>query len=244
MQLDFLTAPFRKQPQTPVALRVGDKEIALHFVRSPKARRYILRVRPDGSVRVTIPRGGSLKQAQEFADTHSGWIAKQLEQPVHPHQPRVWQHGTEILYRGQRVVLAVEAYHAGNVIRFADQTVTVTHTADLRMVVERHLWRLARTELPTRTTTLAAQHGLTVRHITVRNQRSRWGSCSRRGNVSLNWRLFLMPDFVSDYIVLHELMHLKEMNHSRRFWQLVEQACPQYKEARVWIRSHRHLLRE
>ena len=233
--------PFRKQPQTPVALCVGSKEIAVHFVRSLKARRYILRVRPDGAVRVTVPRGGSLKQAQEFVEKHTEWIAKQLQQPRHPHQ--LWQHGTEILFRGQRVPLAVESNHNGIVVRFADQHVVVRHTSDLRPAVERHLWQLARTELPVRTTALATQHGLTVHRVVVRNQRSRWGSCSRRGTVSLNWRLILMPDFVRDYIVLHELMHLRELNHSRRFWQQVEQACPQYAEARRWITAHRHLLR-
>ena len=242
MQLDFLISPFGKQPNTPVALRVGDKDIPVYFVRSPKARRYILRMRPDGSARVTVPRGGSLALALAFAEKHTGWISKQHQQAV-PHQLRVWQHGSEILYRGQQVVLAVEAYHNGNVVRFADLTVAVTHTADVRPSVERHLWRLACAELPTRTRTLASQHALTVKRTTVRNQRSRWGSCSRRGTISLNWRLILMPNSVGDYIILHELMHLKEMNHSWRFWQLVEQACPHHAEARKWITSHRHLLR-
>jgi Protein of unknown function DUF45 len=89
--------------------------------------------------------------------------------------------------------------------------------ADLRPAIERHLWRLAAKELLPRVLEYAALHQLPVRRITVRNQRSRWGSASRRGTISLNWRLIQTPAFVRDYLVLHELMHLRHMNHSARF---------------------------
>jgi len=81
-----------------------------------------------------------------------------------------------------------------------------------------------------------------VRRITVRNQRSRWGSCSRRGTISLNWRLVQTPVFVRDYLVLHELAHLKEMNHSRRFWDEVARLCPGFREAERWLKQHSRLL--
>ena len=86
-------------------------------------------------------------------------------------------------------------------------------------------------------TTLAAQHGLTVARISIRNQRWRWGSCSRNGHICLNWRLATMPDSVRDYVLIHELMHLKRMDHSPKFWKLVAGACPEYKKARAWLRS-------
>jgi predicted metal-dependent hydrolase len=79
--------------------------------------------------------------------------------------------------------------------------------------------------------------------VTVRNQRTRWGSCSRRGTISLNWRLIQTPPFVSDYIILHELMHLREMNHSPRFWRQVETVCPGYRTAEEWLKPHASLLR-
>jgi predicted metal-dependent hydrolase len=78
--------------------------------------------------------------------------------------------------------------------------------------------------------------------VTVRNQRSRWGSCSRRGTISLNWRLVQTPLFVRDYLVLHELAHLKEMNHSRRFWSEVARLCPDFPEAERWLKQHSRLL--
>jgi hypothetical protein len=90
---------------------------------------------------------------------------------------------------------------------------------------------------------LAARHGLTVRRITVRNQKSRWGSCSRCGTISLNWRLIQTPAFVSDYICLHELVHLRQMNHSPGFWREMERVCPDYRTARHWLKEHSGLLR-
>ena len=82
-----------------------------------------------------------------------------------------------------------------------------------------------------------------MRRITVRNQRSRWGSCSVKGTISLNWRLIQTPPFVQDYIILHELMHLREMNHSRRYWRCVEQVCPNYRNAEAWLKQNKNLLR-
>ena len=82
-----------------------------------------------------------------------------------------------------------------------------------------------------------------VQRVTVRNQRSRWGSCSRRGTISLNWRLVQTPEFVRDYIVLHELAHLREMNHSPRFWREVARLCPNFAEAEKWLKANAALLR-
>src|SRR5206468_3876846 len=114
--------------------------------------------------------------------------------------------------------------------------------ADLRPAVEHHLWRLATKELLARVLEFATAHQAPVRRITVRNQRSRWGSCSRRGTISLNWRLIQAPPFVRDYLILHELAHLREMNHSQRFWREVEKLCPEYRTAETWLRENATLL--
>ena len=101
----------------------------------------------------------------------------------------------------------------------------------------------ARTELPTRLLELAAEHGLTVTGVSIRNQRTRWGSCGRDGKISLNWRLALMPPAVRDYVLIHELMHLKRLDHSPAYWKLVAAACPGYREARQWLRLNGPALR-
>ena len=107
---------------------------------------------------------------------------------------------------------------------------------------QRVLARRAKVELPARTWELAAVTGVEVRLVTVRNQRSRWGSCSEHGTISLNWRLVQTPDFVRDYIIYHELMHLREMNHSARFWARVEEVCPGWREAERWIKRNGALV--
>ena len=240
------------------------------MVCNPRARRYLLRLRPDGTARVTIPRGGSTAVARQFVERHAAWLERELQRlQAQPWKPAAWKIGTEILLRGESVRIEAgvndenkeiedlpsSSYGATSedendvrreaaTVRFGGESVRVPDTtADLRPAIESHLRKLATRELPPRVLELAARHGLTVRRITVRNQKSRWGSCSRRGTISLNWRLIQTPAFVSDYICLHELMHLRQMNHSPRFWREVERVCPDYRMARHWLKQHSGLLR-
>ena len=99
------------------------------------------------------------------------------------------------------------------------------------------LRRQAQRELPPRLLELAARHALRVTRVSVRNQKWRWGSCSRNGHICLNWRLIQMPEWIRDYVMIHELMHLKRMDHSPKFWALVARAFPAYQDARKWLRS-------
>ena len=104
--------------------------------------------------------------------------------------------------------------------------------------IERECRERAKRDLPARLLELADAHGLRVHRVSVRNQRWRWGSCSRNGHICLNWRLAQMPPPIRDYVMIHELMHLKQMNHSPKFWKLVARACPDYEAARQWLREH------
>jgi len=109
-------------------------------------------------------------------------------------------------------------------------------------MLEAQFARRAKIELPARLWELAAETGVDLKHVSVRNQRSRWGSCSAGGTISLNWRLVQTPDSVRDYILYHELMHLREMNHSARFWARVEEVCPGWRAAERWLKHHGSLL--
>lgn len=169
-----------------------------YYVRHRRARRYLLRVDADGRVRVTIPRGGSRREADAFATRHLDWIATQRSRLTNP-----------------------------------------AFTSDERI----ELRARARAELPTRLLELARLHTLQVSKVSVRNQRTRWGSCGRDGHIALNWRLVLMPAHVRDYVLIHELMHLRRMDHSPDYWRLVAVACPDYRQARAWLRHHGPALR-
>lgn len=176
----------------------GEPPLEFYYVRHRRARRYVVRVDLDGRVRVTIPRGGSRREADAFVQRQTEWIRRQRARHVAP------AHAPEDVTR---------------------------------------LRQLARRVLPPRLFELAAHHGLTVTRVSVRNQRSRWGSCGRDGHISLNWRLMQMPDWVRDYVLIHELMHLRRMDHSPAYWKHVEAACPDYKAARAWLRTHGRSLR-
>jgi hypothetical protein len=129
------------------------------------------------------------------------------------------------------------------VVRLAEEVISVHDgAADLRPPVERHLWNLAGRELPDLVRAFAARHDFAVRRISVRNQKSRWGSCSPHGTVSLNWRLIQTPEHVRDYIILHELCHLRELNHSPRFWREVAAVCPNFALAELWLKRNALLM--
>lgn len=226
-------------------LLVNGRAIPLALVPNRRARRYVLRLRRDGSARVTIPRGGSLMEAMRFVERNTNWIERQIQRiAAQPKSPAEWRVGTEILFRGERVKLVAGVNGESRVIHFAGEAIRVVDPAgDLRPAIEKFLWKLAAKELPPRVLELAAQHNCGVRRVSVRNQRSRWGSCSRRGTISLNWRLIQAPGFVRDYIILHELSHFREMNHSPRFWREVERVCPDFRVAERWLKEHSSLLR-
>lgn len=185
----------------PVSTAAAQPAPDTYYVRHRRARRYLLRVDHDGRVRVTIPRGGSRREADAFLQRNREWVARQRARLVS---------------------------HAG------------------RSPEERRLLRSrAQEELPPRLRALAREHGLVsaLTRVSIRNQRTRWGSCGRDGHITLNWRLVLMPPEVCDYILIHELMHLRRMDHSPKYWALVEAACPEYRAARTWLRSNGTALR-
>jgi len=167
-------------------------------------------------------------------------------QHVRAHRPRaaeIWTVGTHVLWRGEmhQVRVAIDG-EKPQVSVAADVFRVASLDGDLRPTLEAHFARRAKIELPARTWELAAETGVDLKSVSVRNQRARWGSCSAAGGVSLNWRLVQTPDTVRDYIIYHELMHLKEMNHSERFWTRVEEVCPWWKDAERWLKRNGSLL--
>ena len=161
------------------------------LVRHRSARRYILRVLDDGTLRVTLPRWGSKREALAFVEKSQAWITRQRASRratpavVHPDEPALRQRALR--------------------------------------------------ELPPALRALAVEHQVSVTRVSIRNQRSRWGACSSAGAITLNWRLILVPNFVREYVMLHELMHRRELNHSERFWRHVRAVCPRHQEARRWL---------
>jgi predicted metal-dependent hydrolase len=228
--------PWRESDEAPAPLRGPRRPPAVLFVRNRRARRYILRVLADATVRITIPRSGSRREAEAFLRTRLGWIAERQSELDAARVTQQWVHGTRVWWRG--VSCPVLVCGAGDHVEVscADICVVTGRAADYRAPLEQAMRQVAVDELPRELLALAARHDLVVQRVSIRNQRSRWGSCSRDGRIALNWRLMQMPEPVRAYVLLHELMHLHEPNHSPRFWAHVARVCPAYQEARAWLK--------
>jgi len=219
-------------------------DTAIYIVRlrrHRRARRYTLRIAAAArEVILTIPPRGTLKEAREFAQKHGGWIAARLGRL--PKAVR-FAHGILVPLRGvpHRIVhrpgvrgtVWVEANSAEEpLLCVAGEAPHV----DRR--ISDFLRREAKRDLETASLGFAAALGVNVRRLAVRDQASRWGSCSITGVLSYSWRLILAPAFVLDYLAAHEVAHLAEMNHSARFWRLVQRLCPDHRRAKVWLDVH------
>ena len=208
--------------------------LPLRLVRHRRARRYVLRVTGAGDVVVTMPRWGSIGEARAFAEQHVDWIRRELLRRASDPGARAWTAGTGIWLRGERCRVEVD----GAEVRAGDVRARLEPGADVKTALRRALRDTASRELPPRLAELAALADLRVTRVTVRDQRSRWGSCSTRGAIALNWRLLMMPPAVRDYVLWHELMHLKRADHSPAFWKLVGEVCPDYRSAKAWLSKH------
>jgi predicted metal-dependent hydrolase len=214
-------------------LQVGTDTYSVTIARHRRARRFVLRMKADGGLRLTVPRGASIAGGLAFAKGQGLWIARERARRAQMAGP--WTTGTLVWFRGAQVPLVV----GEKSVSFATESVALApSTAVVRETIDSHLRHVAAAELPPRCLELARQHGLTVGRVSIRSQRSRWGSCSSRGTIALNWRLVQMPPGVSDYVILHELMHLKQPNHSRQFWREVAAVCEGWRQAEKWLRSN------
>jgi len=241
---------FDGPPETPAPVLpvVPVAPVAPRLVRHPRARQYVLRVLPDGTPRVTIPRWGSKREALAFLEAQREWVARQRTKQAERARVapgREWVDGHTLLLGGRAVTLRRGSARRAGVVAGDDVLVVTPRSRDaedLRPIAAAWLLARAKHELPARLLSLAAQLDLAVTRVSVRNQRARWGSCATGGRISLNWRLVQTPDAVRDYVLIHELMHLRQPNHSARFWALVARACPDHEVSRRWLRAHEAAL--
>jgi predicted metal-dependent hydrolase len=236
-------ALFRRVPADPTCLKVSHAgqsfQVALR--RRPTAKRITLRVsNATGEVVLTIPERTDIGIAQRFADSHGNWIATRLAKV--PARVLV-QPGALVPLRGvpHRIV------HWSNIRGTTQATIdqeghpVIAVTGELPHVarrVEEFLTAEARKDFAVAVRRHTAQIGVAAKRITVRDTKSRWGSCSAKGALSFSWRLIMAPPFVLDYLAAHEVAHLRELNHSHRFWKLTRQLCPRTDEAEDWLKTY------
>jgi predicted metal-dependent hydrolase len=203
--------------------------------RSDRARRVRVRVDPrDGAVEVVLPRRAREREAAAAVAELRGWIERRRAEAAAV-AARVAARGGTVPFLGGALELRPQqgrtrAHRRGDLLLVPD--------GDAAPAVERWYRRTARAEIAPRLDEATAAIGRPYTRLTIRDQRTRWGSCSSTGAMSFNWRLLLAPEPVLDYVVWHEACHLRVMDHSPGFWSLLAQHVPAYREPRRWLRDH------
>jgi predicted metal-dependent hydrolase len=238
-----LRALLYRRPTEPSAIEVVfDKAIYLvRLRRHRQARRYTLRIHSaTREVVLTMPPRGSLKEAKEFAQKHGGWIAARLGRLP---EAAAFAHGVAVPLRGTPHRIVHRRNVRGTVWTETDSRgepllCVAGDAAHVNRRVGAFLKHEARRDLETASRRYAAQLGAKIKRVTVRDQSSRWGSCSTTGALSYSWRLILAPPYVLEYLAAHEVAHLIEMNHSPKFWRLLAKLSPSMARAKVWLDVH------
>ena len=219
--------------KTPNMLWVGAREVPLAVRVHPRARHIALVV--DGAsrgVRLTLPPGVSVKAGLRFASKHADWLESQLSSLP----PRIsFAPGARIPLLGRPHVIHHSPERRGGVWREADRVFVSGRPEHLARRLGDFLKREARETIAPKAHDLAARIDRRPGRITVREMKSRWGSCSSDGRLRFNWRLILAPEAILDYVVAHEVAHLVHMDHSRCFWRVVDDLCPEASAARRWL---------
>ena len=234
---------FYQRPQEPSSLEIGFDGLVyeIRLQRHRQARRYTLRVQSaTREVVLTMPPRGSIKDARAFAQKHGSWIVARLKRLP---QPAPFRHGTILPLRGEPHRIEHRPNERGTVwIELGDDGSRVLcvagETAHIARRLRDYLKREAKRELEAASRRAADALGVKIKRVSIRDQSSRWGSCSTTGVLSYSWRLILAPPFVLDYLAAHEVAHLVEMNHSRAFWRVVARIYPNLARAKAWLDAH------
>jgi predicted metal-dependent hydrolase len=213
--------------------------------RSANAKHIRLEVRSETGLTVVIPKSYNARYIPDLLEAKRGWILSKLAKYDQLRSHRTeneLKSGDTLTYLGQHLEVVVQQNHgSGDSVRLERNKLIVVLRAEngrLDLALERW-YRMQAADLIRGKVERASAHlGLTYNRVIIRGQKTRWGSCSHKGNLSFNWKLIMAPEPVIDYVIIHELAHLREMNHTKRFWGLVAEHCPQWREHKKWLRDH------
>ena len=220
----------------PTILLLADREVPMTVRRSTRAKRILLRLdAAGGGVVLVLPRRASLAEGLRFARSKARWVARRLEN-LPPSVPFADGATIPLMGRSCEIVWSPGASRAVELV--GDRIETGGPLETLPRRIEAWLRRLARARIEARAGAMALDIGARPGRIAIRDTSSRWGSCSHAGNLNFSWRLVLAPTSVLDYVVAHEVAHLKQLNHGKRFWRLVDGLVGDPQAARAWLRAN------
>lgn len=233
---------FARKPATPERFELATESglVPVAVRRHPRARNYTLRLAGPGRPPVlTMPQRGSLAEARRFLERHAGWLKSQMER-LPP--TLAIADGASVPLRGAPHTIHHAPGRRGTVTLGEDAAGPALYVAGdaahLRRRLRDFLKREARRDIEAAVARHATRLGIRPKAVHIRDQITRWGSCTAEGHLSFSWRLVMAPPFVLDYLAAHEVAHLSELNHSRRFWRLCRQLAPETDAARAWLARH------
>lgn len=234
----------------PATVKLAGRTVPCTVRRSKRARNLRLQVSLENGLEVIVPQRFDLSGLEKVLQEKESWILAKLDHFASFAEERCrGRENTDppVLYRGReyRVEIVANGGTAPRVLVEEDRLVVFLppgSEAKAGAVLEKWFRSMARLLVNQRLRVINADLKLTFNRVFIKGQKTRWGSCSRQGNLNFNWRLVMAPLPVLDYVVAHELLHLLEPNHSKRFWTLVERVCPDYKAHRAWLRKNGHRL--
>ncbi|MHB9095146.1 MAG: M48 family metallopeptidase [Eubacteriales bacterium] len=235
-------------------LTVRETVIPYTVKKSSRARHIRITVGPGGVV-VSAPGFLNQREVISFVEKKGEWILRKfsvLQQVLSANPDRALVDGEELLFQGDSFTLQVSEYQGKNTkvaLRNGCFVVHINYAVpvqerreEIRRKLEDLYKRLAREAVTERLDYFGPQLGLKYNAVRIKEQKTRWGSCSGKGNLNFNWKVVMAPSDIIDYVVVHELCHLAHMNHSREFWHLVESQLPDYRERKQWLKQNGVLL--
>jgi predicted metal-dependent hydrolase len=238
-----------KTPRRPASIEkrtavINHQAITYTLRRSFRARRVRLEIGRLTGLIVIVPRSYNIGRLHGLLKSKERWISKNLTrfQTQLPPAPRKLKCGDTVPYLGRDLKLVQqEDYHIDSMVLEGSRLAIspdLFHNGLLEPALEQWYRTEAARLITERADRWSLQIGIGYRRIGIRGQKTRWGSCSRKKNLSFNWKLIMAPETVVEYVVIHELLHLKEMNHSKKFWELVARYCPGWMEHKKWLKQH------
>lgn len=218
-------------------IKLGDIDIQVRI--SLKAKHIGIRISPTKIVELILPKGADFNRAYKFLIERELWIKNKLGRIKI--SPPVSGPPKTITILGHEYELVLGNQYITEPIKIIGNQLLISHTipnAKVSLIITPFLKKIAKIEIIKYTLLKAQEMKLKYQNITIRDTTSRWGSCSSKGNLSFSWRLILAPQYVMEYVIVHELCHLLEMNHSHRFWKLVNAFFPQHHLARTWLKKN------
>ncbi len=227
-------------PSLPIPILVGGQHVPYTIRHSTRARRSSIQIHPRRGLEIVLPSGVPITTAATLLRKEARWLNKHADE-LHraARTPSPLQTGTQLPLCGHWYTLALNPSPTPRVVRTGDTfLVSTPHPHDptaIRVQLERWYRNLARRLISDRVHALHDPAEPPVARITIRDQQTRWASCSHKGSLSFNWRLVMAPPPVLDAVVAHELVHLTIDNHSRRFWRALDQRFPRHRACRRWL---------